>query len=74
MGQACLRARLMNLGTLGCFKDGVMCPRWFQKGLSDDSVEDRLRVGETNSMKTAAGLLWCPAEMLRSGRKVLADP
>lgn len=61
-------------GAPGVRLDRVMCPRWFQKGLSDDSGEDRLRGGETNRMQTARGLRVVPAEMLRSGRKVLADP
>lgn len=42
VGQARLHARLMNLGTKRCFP--VMCPRWFQEGLSDDSVEQEKQI------------------------------
>lgn len=31
MGQACLSARLMNLGTMRCFKHTVMVPGGFRK-------------------------------------------
>lgn len=66
------RCQAYELRDREVLKPAGTCPRWFQKALSDDSVGGRSRAGETKSMRTATR--HCPAEMLRSRRKVVADP
>ena len=58
---------------------GALCldwrdPRWLQRRLSDGPVEERLGVGETNSIIAVTRQLVKPSrEILRSRKKVVAD-